>query len=277
MSSLIQWPFKRKQYTGIQNPRYVSDIVSANEAVIDAMKSLGGFAATGFAILSGMVYDSVAFTYTAGIFYLNNSFYSIAAFNEGVYLIGSSIDIKPSPFPDTTNKPIYTSFAGTTTTNPFGASPIFAGNMDAYRVNLSKLKVDLTAAQTILGTLKNAATKDVGTTAGTVAAGDASYSKAYINDALTTVLRVLYSGSVMIGDLPGGSGTDYTVAFAELPTGDYFVNGSIVSNPGSLNPDNDTSIMWTVRSRTSTGFILHLREYLNVTQNVSFEYVLIPK
>jgi len=175
--SLINWPFKRKQYSGLTNPLYVSDIVAANEAVIDAMKSMGGFAATGFAILLGMAYDSIAHTYTAGVFYLNGSFYSVAAFNEGVYLIGGSTDIKISPFPDTTTKPIYTSFAGTTTSNPSGASPIFSGNMDLYRLSLSKLKTDLVAVQTFLITLGNSATKDVGTGPTNVAAGNASYLK----------------------------------------------------------------------------------------------------
>jgi hypothetical protein len=254
--SLINWPFKRKQYSGLTNPLYVSDIVAANEAVIDAMKSMGGFAASGFAILSGMVYDSGAHTYTAGVFYLNGSFYSIAAFNEGVYLIGGSTDIKISPFPDTTTKPIYTSFAGTTTSNPSGASPIFSGNMDLYRLNLSKLKTDLVTVQTFLGTLGNSATKNVGTTAGTVAAGDASYTKedlttsqkvtAYANKhadvdlqdvigkfnfSLTTLsIKISFSNTITSGNLlfkmllPGNGSDGDIVAYSTVDMNGYNVN-----------------------------------------------------
>ena len=275
MSSLISWPFKRKQYSGLTNPIYVSDIVAANEAVIDAMKSIGGFSATGFAILSGIVYDSVAHIYTAGIFYLNGSFYSIDQFNEGVYLIGSLTDIKISPFPDSTTKPIYTALTGTTTNNSFGASPIFSGSMDVYRINLSKLKIDLSTVQTFIETLGDAATKNVGTVAGTVADGAASYSRAYIDDKLSTVTRTIGKGSVNVGNPSGDQA--FIVSFATVGTGNYYVLGSIVSNSSSGNVVQDATLTWAIRNRSDIGFTLQVHETGNYVQDVSFEYVLIAK
>src|ERR1035437_1937875 len=115
--SLITWPFKRHQYSGVANPRYVSDIVAANEAVIDAIKAITGLTDSDFAIISGLIYDSGGHTYGAGIFYLSGSFYSIGSVNESQYVIGGTTELMSSPFPDSTPRTIYTKNTGVATSS----------------------------------------------------------------------------------------------------------------------------------------------------------------
>ena len=212
--SLIQWPFKRKEYTGIANPRYVSDVVSANEAIIDAIQSISGLSNPGFAIISGLVYDPVGLTYSTGIFYLNGAFYySPAAFAVNLYLTGSTVDINSSPFPDSTSRPIYTTFVGGTSSSPTGASPQFTGNMNQYRIDLSTIKTNLTAVQAIIALLGNSAQLNVGTTPGTVAAGDYSYSKSQVNTMLAPVnAHQSVKGITLISGAGSGIGTRQDMA-----------------------------------------------------------------
>jgi hypothetical protein len=87
----------------------------------------------------------------------------------------------------------------------------------------------------------------------------------------------LFAGSLNVGDVSAG-GQDYTITFpSALATGNYYIVGTIVSNPASTAPNEDTTLFWTVRSRTSAGFILRLQESGNHSQNVSFEYIIFAK
>lgn len=176
--SLFQWPFKRKTYAGLNNPRYVSDIQAANEAVVDALSSIAGLSNTDFAIIYGLNYTAGAVTgtgsYSAGIFFLNGSFYYLGnSFGEGNYLIGTTQDTMPVAFEqDGIERPIYTLMNGLVTANPTGASPQFSDNMNQYRIGAKFTKSEIITLQGICADLGNAATKNVGTTSGTVAAGD---------------------------------------------------------------------------------------------------------
>ena len=86
----------------------------------------------------------------------------------------------------------------------------------------------------------------------------------------------LYAGSILVGDVSGGA--DFTASFTDLGTANYYVMGTMVSNPGSVSPFDDTTTEWTIRGRTSTGFILHVQERPgSFSQNISFEYVLFAK
>src|SRR5882762_1785925 len=101
MASLFQWPFKRKQYPGLENPRFVSDIVAANQAVLDGLMYISGLNATDFAIIWGIEYDQVALNYQAGIFYLQGSFYYMPqVFAAGLYLTPDVQDTLIKPFGD---------------------------------------------------------------------------------------------------------------------------------------------------------------------------------
>ena len=271
--SLISWPFKRKQYSGIANPRYVSDIVAANEAVIDAIKSITGLTDSDFAIISGMVYDPTAHTYGAGIFYLSGSFYSIASVNEGQYVIGGTTDIMNSPFPDSTSKPIYTQNTGIATSSSSGASPVFNSTMNQYRISLSKLKYDLSFIQEAFASLGNSAGLDVGVGADNVAAGNASYSKAAIDAMLATVDRVLAKGSYHLGDLSHGA--TFTIPVS-LSTDQYTVQGTM-KGTGSHNTA-DICSRWIELGTTSSGFTIYVDETGSTdVQDLTFEYRLYAK
>ena len=72
MGSSINWPHKRKEYSGMNNPRYVTDIVEATENLLSAMKAILGLGDTDFAIISGFDYTAGSpGSYSPGICYMN--------------------------------------------------------------------------------------------------------------------------------------------------------------------------------------------------------------
>jgi hypothetical protein len=83
----------------------------------------------------------------------------------------------------------------------------------------------------------------------------------------------IYSGSVNVGNIATG-GSDITVTFPNLGTANYIVLGSMISNGTA---ELDGTVLWNIRSRTATSFIVHFREDAAVTQNVAFEYILFAK
>jgi len=84
----------------------------------------------------------------------------------------------------------------------------------------------------------------------------------------------LASGSENIGNLTSG-GLDITVTFGTpLATSNYTVMGSIISNGTA---DYDATILWNIRSRTTSGFIVHFREDAGVTQNAAWEWIAFAK
>ena len=207
--SLLQWPFKRYSWDGLENPLYVSDIQAANESLLDAIQAILGLGSADFAIISGMGYNGST-TYQPGVFFLNGSFYYIGtSFSTGQYLTGSTSPTLSKPFPDAVSRTIYTLNIGAATSSPAGTSPVFTGNMNQYRFNLAQLKVDLSTAQATLNDLGDAAFKNTGTTAGTLMAGDGTYTKSQVDTMLYN--SVLAAGSIpSVGD-PGSGGLDVTV------------------------------------------------------------------
>jgi len=115
-----------------------------------------------------------------------------------------------------------------------------------------------------------------------IGTGQASVSGTYPNmkvnvPAATNLYPALYAGSFNIGNVPAGSTADYPITFPALTTANYYVVGMMVSNPTSTLPNEDVGITWGVRARTSTGFIVHVREMGAWTQDISFEYILYAK
>lgn len=208
--SEITWPFKRIEYNGMNNPRYVTDIVSANEAVLDAIKSLSGLTDVDFAIISGLAYTiGSPNTYQPGIFYLNGDFYIMEdSFTENLYLAPGVTELLPQPFEDGNNRTTYKVYYAVTTSNSSGSTPQFTGNMDSYRIGNWKLKSDITTLQGVMATLKSAAFLEVGSTAGTVMAGDYTYSKATLDSSFANKAD---KSNVLLKD----NTTAYT------PAGDY--------------------------------------------------------
>ena len=201
MPDLIQFPFVRKEYPGVGNPRFVSDIVAANQATISAMKAITGLADIDFAIISGMEFTpgTPNGTYAPGIFYLNGLFYYLgASFTEGLYLAPNPTDIMPKPFSDGNSRLTYTLLSGVSTSNPTGATPIFSGNMNAYRIGLKSMKANLVSVQGTIALLGNAAFMNVGTTAGTVASGNDprfGYTQAQIDSLFALKANVIEKGT----------------------------------------------------------------------------------
>lgn len=185
MTDLIKWPFARKQYPGVNNPRFVSDIVAANEAVLAAIKALAGVNDTDFRIISGIEFvPGIPNTYTAGIYYLNGLFYILEApFNESNYLGAGSTNILSKPFSDGVSRFIYTTYPGiVSATGGAGFSPQMIGAMDAYRIGNKFIAARVTSALALLADLGTAATRDVGISPGEVmAADDARFLEIYNN------------------------------------------------------------------------------------------------
>jgi hypothetical protein len=149
--SLIQWPFFRKHYDGLNNPRFDQDIVAANQAVLDALTSLAGLGPTDFAIFSGLVYTLAAPNnyYTPGIFYLNGTWYYLSSnINETQYLGVTTQDIMSEGFPDGNSRNIYTLQQGlASSSGGVGFSPQISGNMNAYRMDNKSLSTFLAVVQ----------------------------------------------------------------------------------------------------------------------------------
>jgi hypothetical protein len=220
--SIFQWPFKRKEYPGVGNPRFVSDIVAANEATIDAMKALTGLGSVDFAIITGLDFTPGApnGVYSPGVFYLNGSFYYMGAgFSEGLYLTTNPTDIEPQPFEDGISRLTYTVLSGISTSNPAGATPIFSGDMNAYRIGLKSVKNSLVPIQTTVAQLGNSAFRNVGNTGGTVAAGDDprfGYTQGQIDTLFAKKVDVIIKGA----------GTAYTPTASTDPVNKQYADSA---------------------------------------------------
>lgn len=237
--SLIQWPFKRKQYAGINNPRFVGDIVAANEAVLDAMIAVTGLNPVDFAIISGLTYvPGIPNTYTAGIFYYNGTFYyQPTSFIEGLYLTPNATDIMPQAFEDAVSRKIYNVQYGKTVAVPGATSPQFTGTMDQYRIGTKNLKNAITILQGIAASLGTAAYEDIGTGAGQVMAADDPRFLHIYNNVLTLDNTGVY-----------------------VPSGDY--------NPATkkyADEANGLKLMWLGNISSDGLTITHLAGTLTIT------------
>lgn len=314
--SLFPFPYLRKTYASLGNPGYVDDVLAANELTVQGMAALTGLGSTGFAIVSGLAFSSG--TYGPGYIYLNGQFYAVnTSFGAGVYLYPTPIDVLPKPFSDTNNRNIYTQLIASTTTDPTGggagASPVFTGTMNAYRIDLTTLSQAVQSAQAELSLLGTAAFRNVGTTPGTVAAGDDArfgYSvsdanalfatkasvllrgnpggnnngfvpandfdpatKAYV-DANSSHILVRSTGPINVGDIPTGGITVGIPFGITLASTSYQVHICVYSNG---NPHDDTTFSYTVinSSKGTTGVNVRFQEWTGITQNISFDWFIL--
>lgn len=194
--SIFQWPFKRKQYAGLGNPRFVGDIVAANEAVLDAAIAIAGLRPADFAIISGFDYTPGSpGTYGPGILYQGQSFfYMPTIFTEGLYIIPSPQDIESHPFSDGNSRLIYTLQSAATSTTNTSYSPQFNGDMNNYRLSLRDLNASILVLKALYNNLGNSATRNIGVSPGTVAAGDDprfGYTQAQIDNLFALKAQVL--------------------------------------------------------------------------------------
>lgn len=89
----------------------------------------------------------------------------------------------------------------------------------------------------------------------------------------SATINYLAKGAFAFGDAIG-SDSLRTVTFADIGTNNYMVVGCMVSLGSNFDSDND--VIWMVREKSNSSFKLTLREVSGQTQNLSFEYMLIP-
>jgi hypothetical protein len=101
---------------------------------------------------------------------------------------------------------------------------------------------------------------------------DAS-KKSYIkNKPAGSLLTYLHKGTFNVGNPT--TNDVRTISFPDLGTSSYFVVGSLKSNSATGDMDND--VFWTWKTPTTTSFKLWLREVDDATQDLDFDYVIIP-
>jgi hypothetical protein len=181
MNTTINFPNVRLETAGTGNPIFVTDIMNACESALSVMESLLGLPSNGFAIITGFVYGGGA--YTGGLVYMNGVFYwCTAGLTENKYLMPDNVDDFVKIYQDANTHATYKLFYAVESNTPVGGMPQFVGNMNAYRLNLTVLKGAIAAAivtaeaytdsEITALNLGNSSTLDVGTTTGTVCAGD---------------------------------------------------------------------------------------------------------
>lgn len=137
----MDFPNVRKEYTGVGNPLFITDIVNLTDSVLIAMKNVLGLGDTDFAIISGFDYTPGApGSYAVGICYMNGVFYkSTATLAEGKYLQPDPTDYLSKAFPDSISRYCYTINYCIVSNTSVGGMPQFSGNMNGYRVNVKKV------------------------------------------------------------------------------------------------------------------------------------------
>lgn len=312
MNAFQQLPgiFIRQSYAGVDNPRYVDDIVAANDLVTTALAALAGLGPNDFAILQGLVYDQANNQYGPGFYYLNGQVYNqTATFAAGLYLVPTLQDAMQKGFPDGTPRYTYKLFLSQATNNPAGATPIFQGNMNQNRVDSRTISGFISVIQQRLIQLGGASNLNVGTTPGTVAAGDDTrfgYSRADIDAGFAKKNQVLLTdhssalftpsqpqdpatkayvdslgsaqklggGHVQVGDIGGGGQTITVSIGSTLNNNSYFVGTSITSGKVA-NPYDDTSVILAIKNKTIISFDVVMFEVRGVSQNFGFDWVLL--
>lgn len=307
MSISLRYPFKRVTYPGIDNPEFIGDVRVLTEGIMSGLAMLANLPAQGFAIVSGIrfVPQSQAVPipyYTPGFFYLNGIFYEIqTTFIQGSYLQENPQSALAVGFNDGNARTIYTYYGSVVSVNdPGNGCPAFNGTMDAYRIGLDWLADSVRSLLTTQAALKGAAFLDVGTTAGTVMAGndprapftadqlDARYAqqsqvilkgdttdytpvnpldptnKKYVD---ASSARLFVGGITDIGDADRGGGTIHTISFGRsLPTTNYRIEFSAED----LGADPGQAVFYypTVRNKTLVSFDIYFREVAQYTQHI---------
>jgi len=93
-----------------------------------------------------------------------------------------------------------------------------------------------------------------------------------LTNQLDKKLEVLAKGSKNIGDISGDGRTTISLGIT-LPDNNYLVVGSIIWNEDTVH--NSGGISWSIVEKSTTSFVVHIREATSSVQNISFEYALI--
>jgi len=252
MASILQFPFTRTYYPGIDNPFYIQDVEVANQGMQDGIIAITGMTNTDFAIISGLNYVlGTPNSYTAGTFFLNGVIYAMqSTFNEGLYLTGVITPTLSEPFDDTVSRTIYTENLAASTSTSTGNSPLFSGNMNAYRIGLKYFQGIIASLQTTQSALGSTAFTNLGTGTGQVLTADQTYTQAQVNALLLTRAPSTIGSMVEIYDVLGtfaanfnGAGVGIIYPWYNSATGETWAltNGTAVV--GSLTAPNFAGIV----------------------------------
>ena len=282
--SILQFPVIRKQYAGLENPLFVSDLLVANQVATDAVIAGLGLQATDFAIITGLQYiTGTPNTYTAGIIYYNGSFYYVAnSFAEGQSLLPTTTDTLPKAFGDSVVRNIYTLYQAAP--DAAGVTPVFSGNMNAYRIDNKTLlaKINAITADYITSTLLATALSNYVAKAGSTMTGALTLNadpttalgaatKQYVDN---NAVIILAKGYTHIGDI--GSGLQhYDVSLGTtLTTTAYKVFLTVVNNNS-----NNASTTWYIdaTNQTTTAFRIYITEVSAVTQDIYLDWIVIAR
>jgi microcystin-dependent protein len=239
MSSILQFPSQRLVYGSIVGgePLFVSDALIAEQTANDAIKAIGGIqdGTDTFFILQGLDYNQSANTYGTGIIYFNGAFYySANTLSEGNRLIPASPTQSFNQlFADGTVRPTYQTFTAVATTNPTGSTPVFTGNMNAYRIGNKFLQAQIVALQSLTSTLGSAAFLQASATQanGVIPLWDSVYTKTQINNLISVVgeIKTVYSsGSDAFATSFDSTGLGYVspwIGWALMNGATHIVNG----------------------------------------------------
>lgn len=307
--SLFPFPFFRKSLPSLGNPVYISDILASNQLTIDGLSAILNLPSLGFAIISGFTYDpGPPEGYGPGIYWLNGFFYNQQnTFVGGQYLAPNLVDVLPKPFSDTNTHNIYTEYLSQATSSPAGATPLFTGNMDQYRIGLQDLKTNLLAAEATIASLGNAAFANIGTLAGNVASATDPRligNLAFFDARYAQRINVIEKGTVSGAYVPANPGDPTNKAYVdaisgrrlasgrtnvgEIPTGEITVNISFGVTLADTNykvmctlvslgtPHNDATVFTPAMidsSKSQTQVSFQLGEGVGIAQNVALDWI----
>lgn len=145
MNTQINFPNIRIQKEGITNPRFVSDIVNANESLLTALQTIFDLANDEFAIISGCEYLGQS-GFSEGFVFMSGKFYAAPAIAADKYLAPNPTDTLMKLHGDGNSYNTYRIFnAIQSNTAVEGGSPQMSGNMDAFRKG-NKYVLDIVTA-----------------------------------------------------------------------------------------------------------------------------------
>jgi len=199
------FPTLRKLYPGIDNPLFLGDIQVADQNALSALLLLSGCDSGDFRIIGGLDYIlGTPNTYSPGLIYFNGDFfYSANAFNEGLYLATSYVDVLLETFDDTNARNIYTNQIATSTSTPTGNTPQFTGDMNSYRINNKYLQNQLLDVIAQINTYGTAAQANLGTGTGEVLTADQTYTQSQVNALLLQRAPSTVGSIVFVRDILG--------------------------------------------------------------------------
>lgn len=162
----LQWPFVRLSYEDVNNPMWSADIAAIDQGLLDAMTAIAGLGPNDFAIFGGLTYE-IAISgpnyYLPGVFYLKGIWYYMPFdFDEGLYLAPNVTGENNWTFTeDSSTRPTYNVNFAQTSSSPTNNTPMFSGNMNAYRMDaktVNTILFNLQMATTIVSVLPSSYT-----------------------------------------------------------------------------------------------------------------------